>query len=248
MGCMGRPLVDGERPVLAGVRLGRARKLSPTIAALGAERRRVLTEFWTTVALAEHASIAEFHRVSLELMRHGAPAELLAAAQRAAADEARHARHAFALASAYAGRSVQPAALPLGDTVALAPDLVSLASTTLRDGCAGETCSAWLYARLADRATDPTARRVLHGIVRDETRHAELAWAVLRWAVKAGGAPVRAVVRSELRAAPPAMAIGPAADDASLAAHGWAPAREQARFIEEVWRAVVVPVAAALAA
>ena len=54
---------------------------------------------WVAVQQAEHASVAAFNRVSLELMELGAPLRLLAQAQGAALEEVGHAEMAGALAA-----------------------------------------------------------------------------------------------------------------------------------------------------
>lgn len=245
-GCMGRPYVEDGRVVTAmiGARAARWRGPHPNVDGLDPARLATLSQFWIGVALAEHASIAEFHRICLELMRFGAPLELIARAQVAAVDEARHSRRCFAVASAYAGRPLDAGALPIGATVELAPDLATLAATTARDGCVAETCSAWLYAGLRDRAQDPVVREVLAGVVRDETRHAELAWATLRWALAAGGAPARAAAAEAMRLPPPTPTLERLPDDTQLAAHGWAPYQVQERLTTEAWRRMVLPLAA----
>jgi len=108
---VGRPYIDATGEKVAPARSGRgwARGRRPDVRRLTAAERAVLAAAWTEDALVEHASVAAFARTTLELMALGAPAELLAGAQAAAADEVRHARLSFALASAYAGREVEPA-------------------------------------------------------------------------------------------------------------------------------------------
>jgi hypothetical protein len=101
---VGRPFIDASGERVAPARRGRswARGRRPRLARLSAVERAVLAAAWTQDALVEHASVAAFARTTLELMALGAPAELVAGAQAAAADEVRHARVSFALASAYA--------------------------------------------------------------------------------------------------------------------------------------------------
>jgi hypothetical protein len=241
-GCMGRPFLEEGRVVAAAVlpRAGRVRGPLPNLSGLDPPRRAQLAQFWVRVGLAEHASIAEFHRIALELMRFGAPTALMARAQLAAVDEARHARRCFDLASAYAGQLLEPGPLPIAATVVLAPDLSALANATARDGCVAETCSAWLFDTLGRRARDPAVKRVIEGVVRDETRHAELAWATLRWAISRGGRDVRDAAWQALAAPPPAIAV-PGADDLILAAHGWAPGPVQDAITLDVWRRLVLP-------
>ena len=63
-----------------------------------AERKRA-GDFYLNIALLEHASVAAFHHFALELMRLGAPVELLEGAHEAIKDEMRHAKQAFSLAA-----------------------------------------------------------------------------------------------------------------------------------------------------
>ena len=271
MGCRGRPLSIGGTAAIAVRRAAltaqprselRPEQRAALNAALNASlaaslnasltsaQRDQLASFWTDLALAEHASIAEFHRVSLELLRFGAPEALIAAAQRAAIDEARHARRAFELASSYAGEYLSAGAMQLPVAMPLAATLVELARNTVQGGCIAETQSAALCMRLARHATDPKVKLVLEGIVRDELRHAELAWAIVRWAMDAGGAPVKQAVAIELGARPspttPDGALVGTPADPMLAAHGWIAPEDEQAVNYECWRAVVRPVGQAL--
>ena len=142
-------------------------------------------------ALLEHASVASFARFSLELLALGAPAELVAAAHRAALDEVRHARSCFALAEAYLGRRLAPGPIDMGGAVAVSADLDDVAARVAREGCVGETLSAMLLSEQLRTATEPAVRRVLAMLVRDETRHAELAWRTLSWLTRHGASVPR---------------------------------------------------------
>lgn len=158
--------------------------------------RRDLSAAWATDAQFEHASIASFGRFALELLAVGAPAELVERAHRAAIDEVGHARLCFSLASLYAGSALGPGPLPLdASAFAVAPNLVSMAHATVLEGCVNETLAA-LEAEAAHRSAEPQAvRAALEVIVSQESDHASLAFAFVRWAVGVGGEPVRAVVR-----------------------------------------------------
>lgn len=160
---------------------------------LSSSERTRLADKWSRDALAEHASVASFARFALQLMAVGAPAALVAAAQEAALDEVEHARLAFAVASAYAGRDVGPGAFPVPSTP-FATSLVALAVATAEEGCINETlCTIEARAEL-DATSDPAVRGVLARIIEDETRHAELAWRTVAWAVAVGGDEVREAV------------------------------------------------------
>ncbi|MES2645117.1 MAG: ferritin-like domain-containing protein [Myxococcota bacterium] len=243
----GRPLVLGGRPRLA--RLARVRGWADAAASTSrtagapaeapspeAPSRAALAETWARIGLAEHASVASFSRFALELLALGAPAALVTGAHAAALDEVRHAKLAFGLASAYAGDTLGPGPLPLGDLV-LHADLVAFAEATAREGCVAETLSALQMAEARDRATDPEVRAVLTGIARDEARHAALAWKTVRWAIDAGGEPVRAAVAR-------ALAIQPSVPGDDVA--GLLPPAVARETIRRGWAEVVAPAAAAL--
>lgn len=135
---------------------------------------------WLADAQVEHASVAAFARLSLQLLALGAPVELVRDAQLASLDELRHAEFFFALASQEAGSQLRPGALD----VAGALDDLSLAAlieSNLLEGCLGETRAAEHLRRRAQRVTDPELKAALLAIADDETRHAALAFRVLAW-------------------------------------------------------------------
>jgi hypothetical protein len=189
---------------------------------------------WARDAAMEHASIASFARFTLDLLAHGAPADLVLGAQDAARDEVQHARACFAIASRLARRELGPGPLDVGRSSPSA-DLAALVTATVIEGCVGETLSALLAeARLA-RAKDPDVRAALTAIAHEEARHAELAWKVLGWAVAAGGERVR---HAALGALGNAMHARPAAFDANLAPVRPRVLREHGLLDEETARAV----------
>jgi len=158
--------------------------------------REMLARVWLKDALEEHASIAAFARFSLMMLAHGAPSDLVAAAQRASLDEVRHARACFTLAHRYSGLAQGPSELSLQDAIGMM-SLPELAALTVREGCVGETLGALLAQHQLTLAVDPWVRALLQQLVKDETRHSELAWRFVRWALKIGRKDVqRAVVAS----------------------------------------------------
>lgn len=236
--------VEADTVAVAGWSEGPDR---PEAGALTAEERAVIGAYWRENARAEHSSVAGFHRFALDLLAHGAPPELLARAQRAAAQELRHALDCFALARAYLGAPVGPAPMDMGGQAPIARTLAELAAWTARDGAIGETLAAFLAERALAEATDPAVRAVLARIVRDETEHAELAWATVQWAIEVGGDEVRDAVHAVFArlGEPRSHAL---AWTARLAAHGVpSPERERADAAVCV-RDVILPVAEALLA
>lgn len=192
----GRPLRVEGQPLLAATveEEGWAAALGLRASTLPAAVREELVVRWTRAALDEHASVAAFARVALDLMRHGAPPELIEQAHAAALDEVRHARHGFAIATALRGAPVGPGAFPLGASVPLAADLVAVAVEAALDGCIGETVASLLAWEAAEVCEEPAIREVLRGIAEDEQRHALLGWRTLRWALRQGGVAVRSAV------------------------------------------------------
>lgn len=242
--CEGRPFViDGAaRTADSARRVDWSVAARPALDELDAETRRALADTWTEDALAEHASVASFARFIMELMSVGAPAELVADAQAALADEIRHAQLCFGLASAYAGRPVGPDVLPIAGSLDDRRDLATLTVAAFEEGCVNETLSALTALAARDRAADPAVRATLSEIGRDEVKHAELAWRFVAWAVKRDEAARQAVWAAVGRLAPfqphPAVATGSAR---ALVAHGRMSGPEHQRVLDDAIRDVVLP-------
>ncbi|MEZ4448803.1 MAG: ferritin-like domain-containing protein [Nannocystaceae bacterium] len=246
----GRPLrVDAARVVAAGEggESEWAAALSLRASTLAPALRAALTERWTQAALDEHASVAAFSKIALDLLRHDAPPELIAGAHQAALDEIRHANHGFAIASAIAGAPVRPGPYPLGSTLPLAEDLAAVAVEAVRDGCVGETVAALLAREAAARCEEPTIRRVLLGIADDEERHAILGWRTLAWALRRGGAEVRAAVvevfEGVAREGVEVPLVGACDDPIALAEVGLLDRDGARRHAAAVLRRVILPAA-----
>jgi ADP-ribose pyrophosphatase YjhB (NUDIX family) len=162
---------------------------APAVPVADAEARAMLAAAWETDARTEHASIAAFARLALDLIALGAPPHLVEACLNAALDEVRHAAGASSLASGYAGQPRGPGPIP---EVATAPGgFVRLTLETVIDGCFGEGLAAACAREAAEGASDPVVRAHLATVARDEGRHAELAWDVLAFCLERGGTPAR---------------------------------------------------------
>lgn len=154
-----------------------AETLSPSV-------RATLADAWAKDGSLEHASVAAFSSLSLDLLALGAPPSLLRRVQEAALDEIDHAASCFALASVYAGHPIGPDALVAPEE--LAPPAETLAGRRRRvlletavDGCIGEAAAATIARVGAESAENTAVKLVLARIARDEARHAELAWDLL---------------------------------------------------------------------
>jgi hypothetical protein len=233
-GCaIGRPLSigGGARRAALVDGSGWGKPLRPDLNALDDETRRALAEYWAHEALTEHASVASFARVILQLLGLGAPAELVEAAQRALADETAHALSAFGLASAYAGSEVAPSALDLSGVMDGPLTAASVLSATWREGCVAETVSALILAEAASRATDACVKAELERVAREELDHAELAWRTLAWLLRSAGDSLRDLFEAELASAREWVSLGQSAPTAGdrelLAAHGCLPTSER---------------------
>jgi len=165
---------------------------SLALAGISAEERAALADHWTQEAAFEHASIASFAQLTLDLLSVGAPPDLLEGAQRATIDEIEHARITFALASAYGGAPVGPAALSA--LPGASRTLASIARSTFIDACVGESVASAALAESSRRATDPVLRDVLAKMAEDEERHAELAWRIVAWTLRSGDPAVESAL------------------------------------------------------
>jgi hypothetical protein len=239
-----------------------------------AQDLRVLVQLWAQDAQAEHASIASFARVTLQLMAAGAPASLLAETQRATADEVRHARICFGLAALYAGRAVEPGKFPISSPMQLDTDLAAIAAGTASEGCVEvcaralfavpsltfdcrllqETLSCLVMAEACSRCEDPCVRAALASIVKDEARHAALAWRTVQWAVQSGGKAVGESVSAafkraaEQRVEQESKAAAHEAGHSGLEAFGRLDSANERRLRAAALTSVVVPMAEALLA
>ena len=194
----GRAYIDDDKMLRAAARRATSRKwsakLAPHVASLTPEQRAAKASQWTDRGLAEHAAVASLGRFALELLGFGADPELIAAAQQAASEELLHAKLCFGLASAY-GAPVEPDAFPFAaGRIDVAPTLTELARRTVLEGCIDETLGVIELSQRIEACHDEVERQVLLTLLRDERRHALLAWRTIRWAIDQGGEPVRCAV------------------------------------------------------
>lgn len=149
----------------------------------------------------EAASVDAFALLADDLRAHDAPASLVARAQRAEADEVRHARITAKLARRF-GAEEGEWSRPVRRRVSEARTLEAIAHENAVEGCVKETFAAVLAMWQAEHARDEAIRAAMSVIAEDEARHAALAWSVLAWAQPkldaSANARVEAALRSEL--------------------------------------------------
>jgi hypothetical protein len=174
---------------------------------------------------------------------------LLGAAQ-AMQDEVQHAQACFALARRYSDVHVGPGPLPIEGALEH-QDLRSVVLGTIAEGCIGETVAALEAAEALAHCEDAAACAVLERIAAEETRHAQLAWQFVAWALQVGPPDLLQHVRlafAEALSIP--TSSPPLANHAQreLARHGLlsAPLRQTLR--RRVLSEVVAPCAEALLA
>jgi hypothetical protein len=161
----------GRRPQgLAKPRRGRSSR-SQSANALG--------NYFAGAAHLEAASIPAFRMLRRELARHGAPRELLEAADNAGRDEVRHARSMARLAKRF---GVAPNSVVVRRSSAKTiRSLEAFAIDNAIEGCARETFGALVATWQANHARDPEIASAMREIAEDETKHAALAWATARF-------------------------------------------------------------------
>lgn len=142
----------------------------------------------------EALSAVAFRELRADLERWGAPATLLSACERAAADEARHARAMERLLERRGdARPPAPRRAPRSFG-----SLLELALHNEREGVVGETWGALVAEHQAEHAPSEDVREAMRGIAREESEHAALSFRVARWARRRLG-PERAVELDEAR-------------------------------------------------
>lgn len=165
---------------------------------------------WRENGLTEHASVAAFARLSVDLLALGAPMQLIMDAHQDAIDEIRHTDLCFSLARDLDGQAIGPAAfadvyqaktLPQGShnqTRALA----ALAVDSIVEGAFHEGVSARVLGLLSKRVENQRVVDLLKQIAADEGRHAAHGWDVALWCLQAGGLPVATAVRHAVEKLP----------------------------------------------
>lgn len=239
----GRPLRadDEKRDVIVASATTRSdwlARVAVDASSLSAEDRARLADVWARDASLEHASIAEFSRVTLSLMALGAPPDLLQKTHEAALDEVRHAEISFGIASALAGRSIGPGPLPLdaSNPSHVAPGespRVTFAKATLRDGCVGETVASIEAAEASEGATGELST-ALRAMADDEARHATLAFSTVAWLLSTASTDERDVITAFVRSLVAEI-------DAELAAPSEDPPAGPTDALDQTWGRVSAP-------
>lgn len=163
---------------------------------------------WRDNARKEHASVAAFSHLALDLMAVGAPPHLISASHEDALDEVRHAATCFEIARSLDGVAESPAPFPDARaqkrlfTISRKVALTQIALDALVDGVLNEGIAARLLAQLAARCSLPVLAPLLRGMAADESRHAAHSWEIIEWCLQEGGDFVATALESASRSLP----------------------------------------------
>lgn len=235
----GRPFRLARRVRLASPRGGSASL--PQAPSVEQEVDPRHARMWRDMGLAEHASIATFAQLVQDLMALGAPLHLLSATQAALADEIRHARVCFDVATRLGETCARPhrfAALRAGRLPSTESILFAkVAREALIDGVLGEgTASAVLLA--CSRSTPPNELTGIYNqLGKDEGRHAEVAWSILTFCLEHGPSDMPARLEAWLSQAtqpPSPLALGKWDNDTERRRLGLVSRHEEAALFQTV--------------
>lgn len=156
---------------------------------------------WGRRVEAEYRSAAITQHLTLWLIQVGASPDLIEDGLRIVRDELAHARLSHRVHVAARGQATTAIAR---ETLGLQRDPrepleLSIARAGVEVFCLGETVAVPLFKVLRERCAVPAARRALDRILRDEVRHRDFGWALLRHLLTLPCAPaVRELVDREL--------------------------------------------------
>ena len=147
---------------------------------------------WIERARRAHRSVAHFSELSLQLMALGSGPELLFAVHQAAIDAVKVTNACFAAASFYAGKTIEPGALPPRDDeldAAIGP--ARLAALCVVAG--------HQHAVAAEQTTDSDVQVMVDAcalIAKHGAEHARLCWDIVGYCIEVGGDEVRSALRA----------------------------------------------------
>jgi|GEM_PF-5846917 len=221
--------------------------LEPLGASLSEADRGYLRGRWLRTAKNEHEAIGTFARITLDLMNVLAPLELLSATQEAGLAAVRHAEMSLELAARFGGGRRELPEHAADHSVPLVSSLEELVVCVFHEMCVGPVLGAVRGAEQLSHADSPDTTRALASILASHTAAAELGWAILAWALRAGGPAVRgallgaaASAREQIRAFDPAPLPSEVHAEALRRFGALSPGEEREAFLR-AWRKVVLP-------
>jgi hypothetical protein len=201
-----------------------------------------LAREWTEAALGAHAAVAAYAHFALQLMRLGAPSQLIHGCAQAMQDEIAHAQVSFSLARRYAGHDIGPTALP-SVTVSEEIDATSVVIAVVQRGCIAEAVSALSAREALEHCQDPATREVLVRHQAAKAQQAQLAWRFVAWALRGASRELPDHVRITFLTAlsAPPDPVQPGDRDRMLLRYGVLGDSHRAALRQRVLRDVVLP-------
>ena len=182
---VGRPfIVDGEMTVASLSVMNSWVSEKHASIELALDIRNEVIAHWKKAAQEEHASIASFSRLTMQLMALGAPPELLHASIQAQSDELSHAKACLHVVSLLSGTSYGFDGMRIAGAQAQEPTLNQLLVDSILEGCINETLAAAEAAYLSKECTHSKISKVLKAIAKDEEQHAALGWKIVAWCIE----------------------------------------------------------------
>lgn len=155
-----------------------------------------LGRHFAQLAHLEAASVPAFEQLHDELALHGAPVALRREAMKSVLDEFHHTKLMAAVARRFGAEPQIP------EVATFTPrSLLALARDNAVEGCVRETFGALVAQYQSRHAEDAALRETMERIAEDETRHAELSWAIDAWAMRRLSSAERVSVLSARRRA-----------------------------------------------
>jgi hypothetical protein len=137
-------------------------------------------EHFERAAAHEAAAVRAFRQLVFDLEELDAPPSMVAQAQRAARDEANHARWTLAVVRGFDPQA-RPGPADRRRAARRRLNAFELALENATAGCVGELFGTWLQVFQARTAAESHVRATAHRIARDEARHAALAFRLFDW-------------------------------------------------------------------
>lgn len=154
------------------------------LSTLTPELKQKYAKRWEQQGQSEHASVASFALFIQKLLSVSAPPELILEATDCLREEISHAKMCYALASAYAGRSIDPGSYDT-HTILVSADISEMLIATIKEGCIHETVSAFEAVQETENPEiDPVVKEILKQIAQEEAHHTAFAYKVVKWGIE----------------------------------------------------------------
>ena len=153
---------------------------------------------WLFKAQAEWLSVPAFAQLAHQLKKLHAPQGFIARTLQAKNEEIKHSVLTAGIASMASGKSISIAESQESSRPPLTgkEGLTRVAIESWLDGCLHEGLAAKEVTLQAEQASEPHIREALIQIAEDESRHHELAWDILDWALQQGGPELREALKA----------------------------------------------------